>query len=59
MLERSGSFTDWTEHHLQEIQEISPCLLVAHLISEPSLGISPIWTPIIDEEVGKLKLCPI
>jgi hypothetical protein len=55
MLERNESFTDWTKHHLQEIQGISPRLLVAHLISQPSLGISPI----IDEEVGKLKLCLI
>jgi glycosylphosphatidylinositol transamidase (GPIT) subunit GPI8 len=33
--------------------------LVAHPISQRSLDISPIWTPIIAAEVRKLQLCPV
>jgi hypothetical protein len=30
--------------------------LLDHLISQPSLDISPIWTPVITGEVKKLQL---
>jgi hypothetical protein len=30
-----------------------------HLISQSSLGIFPIWTPIIAAEVGKLRIRPM
>jgi hypothetical protein len=30
--------------------------LTAHPLIQPSLNISPIWTPIIRDEVGKLQL---
>jgi hypothetical protein len=33
--------------------------LIDHLISQPSLDISPIWTPIITAEAKKLQLCPV
>jgi hypothetical protein len=33
--------------------------LVDHPISQPSLDISPIWTPVIAAEVRKLQLCPM
>jgi hypothetical protein len=33
--------------------------LIGHLISQPSLNISPIWTPIIAAEVRKLQFCPV
>jgi hypothetical protein len=33
--------------------------LVDHPISQPSLDISPIWTPIIAAEVRKLQLHPV
>jgi hypothetical protein len=37
----------------------STCLLVAIPISQPNLDISPIWTPIIEEEAGKLQFHPV
>jgi predicted GIY-YIG superfamily endonuclease len=33
--------------------------LVAHPISDPSLDISPVWTPTIKEEVKKIQLRPV
>jgi hypothetical protein len=33
--------------------------LVDHPISQPSLAISPIWTPVIAAEVRKLQLGPV
>jgi hypothetical protein len=30
-----------------------------HLMNQPSLDISPIWTPIIAAEVRKLQLLPV
>jgi hypothetical protein len=33
--------------------------LIEHPISEPSLGFSPIWTPVIAAEVKKLQLRPV
>jgi hypothetical protein len=33
--------------------------LVAHLISQPSLDISPIWTPITAAQVRNLQLRPV
>jgi hypothetical protein len=33
--------------------------LTDHLISQPSLDISPIWTPVITAEVKKLQFCPV
>jgi hypothetical protein len=33
--------------------------LLDHLISQPSLDISPIWTLVITAEVKKLKLCQV
>jgi hypothetical protein len=33
--------------------------LVDHPISQPSLDISPIWTPVIPAEGKKLKLRPV
>jgi hypothetical protein len=33
--------------------------LIDNLISQPSLDISPIWTPIIAAKVRKLQLRPV
>jgi hypothetical protein len=33
--------------------------LLDHPISQPSLDISPIWTPIITAEATKLQLCQV
>jgi hypothetical protein len=33
--------------------------LIDHPISQPNLGIFPIWTPIITAEVRKLQMCPV
>jgi hypothetical protein len=33
--------------------------LLDHPISEPSLDISPIWTPVIATQVRKLQLRPV
>jgi hypothetical protein len=33
--------------------------LLDHPITQPSLDISHIWTPIIVAEVRKLELCPV
>jgi hypothetical protein len=43
-----------SKHHTQEMQGIH-----AHPISQPSLDISPIWTPIITAEVRRLQLRPV
>jgi hypothetical protein len=32
--------------------------LVAHPISQPSIDVSPIWTPIIEEGVSKIQFRP-
>jgi predicted GIY-YIG superfamily endonuclease len=32
--------------------------LLDHPISQPSLGISPIWAPVITAEVKRIQLCP-
>jgi hypothetical protein len=53
MMEWSEGFADGTKHHIQEIQ-----CLIDHPISQPSLDISPIWTPIIAAEVRKLHTTP-
>jgi hypothetical protein len=46
MLERSEGLADRTKYHVQEIQGIRPHVSV-HPTRQPSLDISPIWTPII------------
>jgi hypothetical protein len=46
------------QHHIQEIQGICPVSLIDHPISQTSLDISPIWTPIIAAEVRKLHTDP-
>jgi hypothetical protein len=33
--------------------------LIVHLISQPSLDISPIWIPVITAEVKKLQFLPV
>jgi hypothetical protein len=58
MLERSEGPADGTKHHIQEIQRIRPHV-IAHPISQPSLDISRIWTPIIAAEVRILQLRPV
>jgi hypothetical protein len=59
MLVKSEILVDWTEHHLQEYKESALMFLVVHLIGQPSLDISPMWTTIIEEEVRKLQLRPV
>jgi hypothetical protein len=56
MLERSEGLVDRTRHHIQEIKESAHMSLVLeHLISQPSLDISPIIT----SDVRKLQLRPV
>jgi predicted GIY-YIG superfamily endonuclease len=43
----------------RKYKESAHMSLVDHLISQPSLDISPIWTAIIAAEVGKLQLRPV
>jgi hypothetical protein len=59
MLERSEGLADRTEHPLQNIQGIHPHVYGAHPISQLSLDISPIWTPITEAEVIQLQLRPL
>jgi hypothetical protein len=47
------------QHAYEEGRESAHMSLVAHLISVPSLEISPIWTLIIEEDISKLKLPPV
>jgi hypothetical protein len=49
-------FADWTKHNLQEIQGICPNVSGRPSIIQPTLDISPIWTPVITAEVKKLQL---
>jgi hypothetical protein len=42
----------------RKYKESAPISLVAYLMSQPNLDISPIWTPIIEVEVRKLQLHP-
>jgi hypothetical protein len=51
MLKRSEGFADW------KYKESAHMSLVYHPISQSSLDISPIWTPVITAEVKKLQLC--
>jgi hypothetical protein len=46
---------DWAQHHIQEIKESIHMSLLDHPISQPSLDISLIWTPVITAEVKKLQ----
>jgi hypothetical protein len=43
----------------RKYKESTHMSLVDHPISQPSLDISPIWTPIITTEVRKLQLRPV
>jgi hypothetical protein len=45
-----------TYRKYKESTHMSP---VDHPVSQPSLDISPIWTPIITAEVRKLQFCPM
>jgi hypothetical protein len=56
--EKSKGFADGTNTTYKEYMESGNMSLIAHLSSQPSLGISPIQTPIINEKAGKLQLCP-
>jgi hypothetical protein len=56
----SPSYMMHSEHHVQKNKRIPPHVsLIDHLISQPSLDISPIWTHVITAEVKKLQLCPV
>jgi hypothetical protein len=59
MLETSGSLLDSTKYHIQKYKESTHMSLVDHPVSQPSLDISPLWTPIITAEVRKLKRSPV
>jgi hypothetical protein len=39
----------------RKYEESAHMLLLVNPISEPSLDISPIWIPVISEEIGKLQ----
>jgi hypothetical protein len=41
----------------RKYKEFALMSLVAHLFSQPSMDISPIWTPIIVAEARKVQLC--
>jgi hypothetical protein len=60
MLERSEGLADSINTTYRKHKEtghiVSP---VDHPISEPSLYISPLWTPIIAAEIRKLQLRPV
>jgi hypothetical protein len=43
----------------RKYKESAHMSLLAHSISQPSLDISPIWTPITKAEVRKLQLHPV
>jgi hypothetical protein len=43
----------------RKYKESAHMSLIDHLISQPSLVISPIWTPVITVEVKKLQLHPV
>jgi hypothetical protein len=43
----------------RKYKESAHVSLVADPISQPSLDIPPIWTPINEAEVRKLQLCPV
>jgi hypothetical protein len=43
----------------RKYKESAHMSLVAYLISQASLDISPIWTPTTEAEVKKLHLCPV
>jgi hypothetical protein len=43
----------------RKYKESTHISLADHPISQPSLDISPIWTPIITAEVRKLQLRPV
>jgi hypothetical protein len=42
-----------------EIQGVHPHISGMPSISQSSMGVSPVWTPIIAAEVRKLHLCPV
>jgi hypothetical protein len=46
-------------HHHRKYKESAHMSLVHHPISQPSLDIPPIWTPIIAAEVRNLQLRPV
>jgi hypothetical protein len=54
MFERNKIPADCTEHNPHEYKEYAHMSLAANPISQPSLGISLIWTPTIEAEVRKL-----
>jgi hypothetical protein len=43
----------------RKYKEFAHMSLIDHMISQPSLDISPIWAPIITAEVRKLQLPPL
>jgi hypothetical protein len=43
----------------KKYEEYAHMSLIDHSISQPSLDISPIWTPVITEDVRKLQLYPV
>jgi hypothetical protein len=43
----------------RKYKEAAHMSLVDHLINQPSLDISPIWTPVITAEFRKLQLYPV
>jgi hypothetical protein len=54
MLEWTEGLADWTQHRIHETQGTRPYVSE----SQPSLDISPIWTPVIAAEVRKLHANP-
>jgi hypothetical protein len=51
MLQRGEGLADWTKHHTQEIKESVHMSLIDHPISQRSLDMSTMWTPVIAAEV--------
>jgi hypothetical protein len=61
---KTQRFGDWILSLCLQVKPTQSIKLVhisepPHPISQPSLDISPIWTPIIAAEVRKLQLCPV
>jgi predicted GIY-YIG superfamily endonuclease len=48
-----------TDDTYRKYEESAHMSLVDHPISQPSLDISAIWTPVITAEVRKLQICPV
>jgi hypothetical protein len=52
----------WKEAKVLQIEhnkEAAHMVLACHPMSQPSLDISPIWTPIVATEASKLHLRPV